>query len=199
MTAAPSPYSVLAEATALVLEPAAYRQAIELGVAGSVELAERFLADGFNWADALQCEQVIFRRDRIQVARHQVDQFGAVAAFVFAVREAEGDITDVAAWDPAEGRIGTMLGKVGALGLPALRRVRLDPPLVWPTVREWLRAGRDGLFILDDRLAAAELDGVTIAATDYPAGRALRARLAPYSSRSPKIIIPQSRSHRRHG
>jgi hypothetical protein len=100
------------------------------------------------------------------------------------------------AWIPETDRIATLLGAIGALGLWTLSTARLDPPTVHESLTAWLVAEETGLFILDPRLAAAELDGVTMASPDKDAALRLRARLAPHCKRAPKIVIPRSNARR---
>ena len=120
----------------------------------------------------------------------------ATLAFIFAGRDANGEIVDVVALDPAADRAATLLGRVGVLGLTNLRSPRMMPPMTHASVSGWLRAARDGLVILDERLAAEELAAVTIGAPTREAGRALRARLAPHSRQAPQIVVPQIEERR---
>lgn len=177
-----SPELVLAEAWPVVLDEVQYARAEAHALGGRL--------------GPTQFAAVIFTRDRFRPAKDCEDQAGAEVAFMMLVIGIDGETADVVAWLPESGKFATLLGAVGTLGLSVLRIARLEPPVVHESLSAWLLAEETGLFILDPQLAAAELDGVTIASPDKIAAIRLRNRLAPYCARAPKIVIPRSNASR---
>ena len=171
------PSAALAAAWPVVLDPAQYARAAALGLAGKL--------------GPMQFEAVLWRGNRFEPAQHAEDQRGAEVAFLFPARDAEGEIADVVAWIPETGKTATLLGEIGTLGLDAYWETRLTPPVVHETVLGWLLAPDDGFFIIDAKIAARDLDGVTVAAVDRDAALRLRARLAPHCTRAPNIVVPR--------
>lgn len=169
-----TPSISLAEAWPVVLDPAQYERARRLGLAGRLR--------------AMQFEAVVFRGARFEIASGLDDQAGGEIAFVFPARDPDAEIADAVAWIPETGKTATLLGAVGTLGLQSLGGPRMAPMVVYETIVDWL-ADPDGLLILEPRLAASELDGVTLMATDVDAGLRLRAKLAPHCTRAPKIKV----------
>ena len=172
-----APRAALAAAWPVVLDPAQYARAARLGLAGKL--------------GPMQFEAVLWRGNRFEPAQHAEDQRGAEVAFLFPARDAEGEIADVVAWIPETGKTATLLGEIGTLGLDAYWETRLTPPVVHETVLGWLLAPDDGFFIIDAKIAARDLDGVTVAAVDRDAALRLRARLAPHCTRAPNIVVPR--------
>jgi hypothetical protein len=177
-----SPESTLAVAWPIVLDDAQYARATAHGLAGRL--------------GPLRFEAVIVDGPRFRLAKECEDQRGAEVAFLLPALDAEDEIADVVAWWPETGRTKTLVGEIGTLGLPRLMDTWLEPPMVHETMLEWLLADVDGLFVLDPKIAAAELDGITLAVPDRDAGIRLRAKLAPYCTRAPKIVIPRSNARR---
>jgi hypothetical protein len=171
-----APRAALAVAWPVVLDPAQYERAARLGLAGKLGPA--------------QFEAVLWRGNRFEMAQHVKEQDGAEIAFLFPAFDAEGEIADVVAWAPETGKTATLLGKIGTLGIDAMWEYRLTPPVVHETLLEWLLAPEDGFCILDPKIAARDLDGVTVAAVDRDAALRLRARLAPFCTRDPTIVVP---------
>ena len=171
------PSAALAAAWPVVLDPAQYARAAALGLAGKL--------------GPMQFEAVLWRGNRFELAQHAEDQRGAEVAFLFPARDAEGEIADVVAWHPETGKTATLLGEIGTLGLDAMWEHRLLPPIVHETLLDWLLAPEDGFFIVDPKIAARELEGVTVAAPDRDAALRLRAKLAPHCTRAPNIVVPR--------
>lgn len=172
-----APRAALAAAWPVVLDPVQYERAARFGLAGKLGPA--------------QFEAVMWLGSRFEPAQHVDDQRGAEVAFLFPAFDAEGEIADVVAWVPETGKTATLLGEIGTLGLDAMWEHRLTPPIVHETVLGWLLAPEDGFFILDAKIAARDLQGVTIAASDRDAAIRLRARLAPHCTRAPNIVVPR--------
>ena len=192
----PNPYHVLAEARPIVCEPGAYALAVNYGFAGSLEPHKRAEKIGAPPL-ALHLEPVIFAGERFKVARHEIDQRGAVAAFIFSGRNADGEIVDAVAFDPETDRAATLIGRIGTLGLPNLYAPRLDAPLmVLESAAAWLRSARDGVVILAAQLAAEELAGVTLGVEDRTAAMAVHSSLSPHSRRPPQIVLRKSGGRR---
>ena len=172
-----APRAALAAAWPVVLDPVQYARAASLGLAGKLGHA--------------QFEAVLWRGNRFEAATIAEDQRGAEIAFLFPAINAEDDIADVVAWSPESGKTATLLGEIGTLGLAILREPQIVPPVVHETLLAWLLADDDGLFILDPKIAARDLDGVTIASPDRDAALRLRAKLAPHCTRAPNIVVPR--------
>lgn len=172
------PLAALLDAALVVTDERQYARAAAHGLVGRV--------------GDLCFDGVIFDGVRFRLAQHCEDQRGAEIAFLFPARDAEGEIVDVVAWVPETGKIATLLGEIGTLGLSRLDGPVLLPPIVHDSLLDWLLAPDDGFFVIEAKLAARELGGVTIAATDREAALRLRARLAPYCTKPPKIVVPKT-------
>jgi hypothetical protein len=100
--------------------------------------------------------------------------------FIVAVIAEEG-VIDAVAWEPRSGRlasrlgVGAMLGE-WALADPAAGRTGL-PIRVWRSPLSWLRAGRQGVVIVDPIRAAHRLAGLTLAGEDEGHDATLAAQL----------------------
>ena len=169
--------AALLDACPVALDFRQYARAAGLGLAGRLA--------------SVMFEGVIFDGARFRLAQHCEEQFGAEVAFLLAAENAECEIGDLVAWVPETGRVGTLLGEIGTLGLAILREPRITPPIVHETLLAWLLADDDGLFVLDPKIAARDLERVTISAPDRDAALRLRARLAPHCTRAPKIVVPR--------
>ena len=115
-------------------------------------------------ADGLYTARVCFGDDGLfDFADEARDPSSAVVAIIIECRDEYGDIVDLAAWRPGEGRIALWRGRVFALGQDELLAPRGDEPLmVYATVGAWLRGGRDGVVIIDFQRAALALHGHSI-------------------------------------
>lgn len=81
-------------------------------------------------------------------------------AVIFLCRDECGHPADLAAWSPAEGRLGLWTGHVAMLGQEntLMPRVPEDEALrVWPSPKEWLAADRDGVVVIDPTAALSVL------------------------------------------
>jgi hypothetical protein len=93
---------------------------------------------------------------------------------------------DIVAWDARTGQLASWLGRAAMLGEEKILGWRGDAPLhVYETIPDWLRSHRDGIVILDWRIAAERLAGVTLAASTVEGGLLLKDRL----TRAPQIMI----------
>ena len=138
----------------------------------------------------VDCEDVRTARvlfgDRFFEFEAEADQEDCKAALVVIAKN-EGDLcSDIVVFD-AHGRVAAWLGREPMLGAENILKPRLDEPLfVHETPLDWLRAGRDGVVILNWRVAADRLAGVSLVAARVSFGQTLRARL---TRPSPKIFI----------
>jgi hypothetical protein len=102
----------------------------------------------------------------------------AVPAFIVIARDEFGVTDDMVAFD-GQGRLATGLGRARLIGEQMILAPRLGEPLrVFEDVWAWLRADRDGVVILDWRVAASRLADVSLAADTVEFGQILRERLA---------------------
>jgi hypothetical protein len=143
-------------------------------------------ADGLHAAKVCFWESGLFDFDD-----EAGDPSGAITAVIIECPDEYGDIADLAAWRPDAGKSALWRGRVFALGQDQLLAPRGGEPLmVYATVWAWLRAGRDGVVILDFRRAALALHGVTIrTGRDIKFAQQLRERLKI----SPAIFVGDDR------
>jgi hypothetical protein len=113
-------------------------------------------------------------------------------AYIFACQTIDG-VADLAAWVPSSRRLLTRLGVAGLLGQRQAEEARDDinarPLRVWRTPLGWLRAGRDGVVIIDPETAAHLLSGLPVIPEDIEFGRALAALRVP----PPRVIAHAAR------
>ena len=149
---------ILAEAAPAVCEPS-YAYLVSMGLGGRLGTRQ-------GWIDAVSVEAVVFGGLRWKRARDLSDQRDAVRAFLVGARNAFGELVDVVAWHPESQRVATLLGEIGAIGISSAVGFRLTPPFIHESIADWLRADRDGIFIVDERRAGRELELLTMAAPD---------------------------------
>lgn len=144
----------------------------------------------FDW---LHFDAVIFLPgDRFEFGRY-AGGFGARLAVIIIARNEAGDLCDLIAWDPESGELATWLGCAVLAGAENIFGPRIAQPLiVHESLIEWLRAGRQGVVILDAPRAAqllrlAEPIGVTRASF----GRRLRDSL---TIDAPRIVVADRRA-----
>ena len=132
-------------------------------------------------------ERVVFDRGRFDYSRHR-PECEAVAAFTVPLLGETGDSADVMAWRPT----GPSALWTGALAMAGEEQVfaprsdlgeALD---VHENVVEWLRAGRNGVVILNAARAAEQLAGCVLRARSADHARRLRAAL---TRPPPQIVV----------
>ncbi|MGB7100807.1 MAG: hypothetical protein WBD95_18850, partial [Xanthobacteraceae bacterium] len=128
---------------------------------------------------AFVCESVVFLVDgRFEFGRDVRDPAGAKAAVICCVHDEYDENVDLAAFDIDSGAVAIWRGRVGMLGEYWLAAATFDEPLiVHETALDWLRAGREGLYVIDLGRAGRLLAGRSIAVKDVAFGAALRAAL----------------------
>jgi hypothetical protein len=98
-----------------------------------------------------------------------------VMAVMFVCRDEVGNVADMAAWSPRDSCIGTWQGRVSMLGEENCLKPRLGEPLaVFASPREWLKADREGVVIID---ALAALPKLYAASPICVASKQMRAQL----------------------
>ena len=114
-------------------------------------------------------------------------------AFMILAHNAFREVDDIVAWQPNSGRTAPWLRRVSMLGAENLYapRLRHDGALrVHTSILEWLRAGRDGIVILDaERARPYLIDLGPLLVGDVKQGSALRRQL---SHTGPRILVMQS-------
>lgn len=171
-----------------VCDPATRDHLRALGV---IQLAGR-TADPF---DALCAEPVVFMPgNRFEFARNLRDASGHRPAIIVPARDLYGDVIDLAAIDLNSSQVALWRERVPLLGGENVLclRPRLEAPLaVHATPQAWLRANREGVFIVNYRRAADLLDGHSIAAECIEHGQRLRAAL---TRPAPAIVIGKAQA-----
>ncbi|MFC4174169.1 hypothetical protein ACFOYU_19320 [Microvirga sp. GCM10011540] len=119
-------------------------------------------------------------------------------AFVFPIRDFNGRLVDLAAWDPKTDRFGTWLGVGWALGQNSVLRPRLSGGLpVHRTPWGWLHAGGKGIVIADTHKARNYLiDAGPLLAEDKKHSRELAAALV---QPLPRILVASAATASREG
>ena len=113
------------------------------------------------WPELLACATLVSTAKRTQFDfAEEVGDEGAISAFLFLARDEDGEPADLVAWAPRENRLAAWFGTVALLGAedlwaPRLTKERALP--VFETPLGWLRAGREGVVVIDRRGAAPPL------------------------------------------
>ncbi|MGJ0507610.1 MAG: hypothetical protein ACR652_10855 [Methylocystis sp.] len=149
--------------------------------------------NGRDHLDALACEPVVFLGGaRFELSRYLPGNASTPAAIIPA-RDEFTEVVDLAAWGIERGEFALWRGAVPALGLENVARPQIDGPLIaHESVLSWLRAGREGVFIIDPSRAARWLDGITLGVLDHAFGRRLREELTI----APKIVAPSEKQRK---
>ena len=90
---------------------------------------------------------------RFEFGRYSRTEFLDGPAYIAVAFDREAEPVDLVAW--RQGFVGSWLGRIGLLGEEQLDSPRFDEPLlVHPDTLSWLRAGRDGVVVVDPVRAA---------------------------------------------
>jgi hypothetical protein len=113
-------------------------------------------------------------------------------AAIFICRDEDGGVQDMAAWSPKDGRLAVWQGVVSMLGEENVLKPRLGEPLtVFSSPREWLKADREGVVLID---ALAALPKLYAASPIYVASKGARSELlALWRPKIPRICLTPSR------
>jgi hypothetical protein len=147
---------------------------------------------GVRWTAALCFESVVFLPGgRFEFARDVLDASGAVVAIVFPAPDDLSQLLDIAAWDPETGRLALLLGRVAMLGQDNLYGWRLGEPLAMhETPLDWLKADREGVFVIDPERASPLLRRVEpLGVKRASFGRRMREAM---TIRAPRIVVRQN-------
>lgn len=162
-------------------------------VASDVERHAELWARGVRQTADLYDEPVVFLQNGgFEMARGVRDASEAVAAIIFPAPDELGQLIDLAAWEPGTGRLALLLGRVSMLGEDNLYGWRVGEPLVvHETPLEWLKAGREGVFVINSQRASPLLRMVEPLGVKRPElGRQLREAL---TIRAPRIVVAEDR------
>jgi hypothetical protein len=109
-------------------------------------------------------------------------------AILVPARDECGDLADIAALSLDSGDVVLWRGTIAVLGQENVLASRLNEALVvHETVADWLRAGREGVFVIDAKRAAPLLHAAAPLGVERPAfGRQLRESL---TIRAPQIKV----------
>lgn len=133
-------------------------------------------------------DRVIFdNRDGFEFARYRSDRRGT-GAMIFVVRDHIGDVIDLAAWGPPR-PLALWIARGSMLGSENLFGFRMREALeIHPTPLEWLRAGCQGVVIIDPQKSTDLLRrAAPLQASSVAHGRALSRIL---EVRRPRILVP---------
>jgi hypothetical protein len=175
------------ECALVTIEPLVHAELFNLGVRWRGVTGEDYFS-------ALRLEAIVAAGDgKFEFAKYYMSGRPAVRAFLFGCYDRLGDLADVAAWQLKDDIVQLMLGSVAMLGEHLIDVPRIAPLQVFNSPLQWLRGDRAGVYIIDPRRAAAMLEHHTLATTDRQSGHALRAQLAPFTRRPPKIMVPSEK------
>ncbi len=138
--------------------------------------------------DIPRIDRVIFDdRGGFEFARYRNDRRGT-GAMIFIVRDHIGDAIDLAAWGPPR-PLALWIARGSMLGSENLFGFRMREALeVHPTPLEWLRAGCQGVVVIEQQKSADLLRcAAPLQASSVAHGRALRRSL---EVRPPRIVVP---------
>jgi hypothetical protein len=118
-------------------------------------------APALVWPELPARATVVFDRKRTQFDfAEEVGDEAAISAFLFLARDEDGEPADLVAWAPRVNRLASWFGAVALLGAEDLSAPRLTKEralAVFETPLGWLRAGREGVVVIDPRGAAPPL------------------------------------------
>ncbi len=125
---------------------------------------------------------------RFEFERFSRFHIDADAAFIILALDLDGQPADLVAWRPdPRGFLGSWLGRAPLLGEEQLEMPRLDLPLrVHETPLEWLKHGREGVVVIDPKMAAPALIDAAPLAVSTPA---FAVRLRNMLHRTPPRIV----------
>jgi hypothetical protein len=106
--------------------------------------------------DALCVKPVCFLSGgRFEFARYLRDAAGNVLAVIIPARDETGELADLAALNLDTGALAMWRGRVAMLGQENILAPRIgEPLLVHETPIDWLRAEREGVFVISSHSAA---------------------------------------------
>lgn len=125
---------------------------------------------------------------RFEFERFSRFHIDADPAFVVLALDCDGQPADLVAWRPdPRGFLASLIGRAPLLGAEQLEMPRLDLPLrVHETTLEWLRHGREGVVVVDPKMAAPALIDAAPLAVSTPA---FAVRLRNMLHRTPPRIV----------
>ncbi len=113
------------------------------------------------WPELPACATVVFERKRPQFDfAEEVGGEGAISGLVFLALDELGEPADLVAWAPRENHLAAWFGTVALLGAEDLCAPRLTKEGALPVFESplgWLRAGREGVVVIEPRGAAPPL------------------------------------------
>jgi hypothetical protein len=124
-----------------------------------------------------------------------VDDGEGIDALILLARDECGEPADLVAWSTRHQELGAYFGAVSVLGADDILAPRLTGEaalLIHRTPLEWLKAGREGVVIINAEDAAVALrDFGPFVARDVEHGKELR-RI--FRRREPRIFVPDKRA-----
>jgi hypothetical protein len=148
---------------------------------------------GIGDARDLHFDSVVFLAGgRFEFARDLCDASGNAVALIIPVYDDLSALTDLAAFNLDTGKLGIWRGRVPMLGAENLYGWRLGDPLVMhETPLDWLKANREGVFVIDPQRASPLLRQVEpLGVKSAIFGRRMRDAM---TIRAPRIVVAESR------
>lgn len=173
--------TALALCSPVVLHEPSWRHLHDLGIrSGGM--------NGTRPLDALCVEEVVFLDGGRFGFCRDAGYGGRRVAIIIPARDEFGDLADLAAWHIESGKLALWRGRAAMFGAENVYAPRLCEPLkVHETVKDWLRAGREGVFVIDGARAAALLRmAEPLGVRTEAFGRRLREAL---TIRAPRIVV----------
>ena len=124
---------------------------------------------------------------RFEFGHNLSNEAKATPALIVPMLDECGRTQNLLAYEARSKRTARWRSKIPILGLDQLHQPRIEPLQVFPDVLDWLRAGREGIVIVDYPEAAKILcNGEPLAVDDIAFGRELAAKL---QIGPPRIVV----------
>ena len=161
-------------------------------VASNVQLHSKLLSLGIRRTADLYFEAIVFLQNgRFEFASDVWDASGVVVAVVFPAPDEIGQTIDLAAWEPETRRLALLQGRVSMLGQGNLYGWRVGEPLAMhESPLDWLKADRNGVFVIDPQRASPLLRMVEpLGVSRASFGRRMQEAM---TIRPPRIVVAES-------
>jgi hypothetical protein len=190
----PAEAALLLDCEPIVLHRQSWDLLFDLGALGPTDegIPRRAMASDAFFS-ALSVATVVFLQgsERFAFTSEVRDQTGAEIVVIVPAIDMWGNVEDLVAWRVADNKTASWRGAAGYLGeheTLLAPQIEFEGVRVFGAVAEWLRSGRQGVFIVNRRIARLRLDGVTFVVDSIAAGDRLDAMMrAP----PPRILVDE--------